>query len=60
MKREDRLCICNTGVQTIKHVLVDCPLLVASREKYDVVDIDNGIMNENYLLEMEGILGIKG
>ena len=57
--REDRLCGCNTGIQTIEHVLLHCPLLVATREKYNIVDVANGVMNEDFLIEMERVLGIK-
>ena len=57
--RADRICSCNTGVQSIKHVLLRCPLLGQIREKYDVMDIESGISNENFLLEMESILGIR-
>ena len=57
--REDRLCRCNTGIQTIEHVFLHCPLLVGTREKYSVVDVENGVMNENFLVEMEHTLGIK-
>ena len=32
--REQRLCICNNDIQTIKHVLLFCPLLNNIREKY--------------------------
>ena len=56
--REDRLCICATGIQTIKHVILECPLLAAIREKYGVVDVHGGVMNECFLLEMECVLGI--
>ena len=57
--REDRICNCNSGIQTIKHVLLHCPLLVQIREKYDIGDIENGIYCDSFLLEMECILGIK-
>ena len=56
--REERLCICNNDLQTVKHVLLQCPLLNGLRERYNVLDVENGIMNENYLLEMEKSLGI--
>ena len=58
-KREDRLCVCNMGVQTIKHVLVDCPLLQLTRAKHGVSNVDSGISNDDFLLEMECVLGIK-
>ena len=57
--REERYCGCNTGIQTIEHVLLYCPLLVATREKHNVIDIETGVMNENFLIEMEHILGVK-
>ena len=57
--REERLCVCNTGVQTVSHVFLHCPLLDDIREKYNVVDIAEGIMKENFLLEMECALGIR-
>ena len=57
--REDRICLCNTGVQTIKHVLLDCPLLTECREKHNIIDMVNGIHNDDFLLEMECILNIR-
>ena len=57
--RHDRICICNAGIQTIKHVLLHCPLLDQIREKYGIVDVQNEILNDNFLLEMECTLGIK-
>ena len=57
--REERLCVCNTGVQTVSHVFLHCPLLDDIGEKYNVVDIAEGIMKENFLLEMECALGIR-
>ena len=58
-KREDRICTCNTGIQTIKHVLQECPLLNHIREKYGIVDVQNGVLCDDFLLEMESILNIK-
>ena len=57
--REERLCLCNNYLQTISHVMLYCPILTALREKYAVVDVENGLMIDNYLLEMEKALGIK-
>ena len=54
--REERLCRCSTGVQTISHVMLNYPLLNGVREKHGVVDIVNGIMNDNFLIEMEQVL----
>ena len=58
-KREDRICMCNMDVQTVRHVILDCPLLQDSRLKYGVSDIQSGIMNDDFLVEMESLLNIK-
>ena len=57
--REERLCLCFTSIQTIKHCLLECPLLNETRELYNITDIQNGILNVEYLKEMERILGVK-
>ena len=57
--RDERLCVCNAGIQTISHVLLHCPMLDTIREKYNVVNVEDGIMQENFLIEMERILGIE-
>ena len=56
--REDRLCSCNLGIQTIKHVIMECPLLQAARVNYEIDSLEKGISNDDYLMEMECILGI--
>ena len=58
-KREDRVCKCNMAVQTVRHVILDCPLLHVIRQKYEIDDIQSGIMNDEFLLKMECALGIK-
>ena len=57
--REDRICSCSTDIQTVQHVLLHCPLLNCIREKYGVVDVENGVNCDGFLLEMECILSIK-
>ena len=57
--REERLCACNLDVQSLKHVLLDCHLLNDIRTKYGVTDMENGVMNDCFLVEMEPILRIK-
>ena len=59
IERNDRICKCNTGVQTLKHVLLLCPLLGDIRQKYVITDFDSGVHNVDFLLEMERILAIK-
>ena len=58
-KREERLCMCGADVQTIKHVLLECNLLNDIRTRYNIEDVENGIMNDSLLLEMEDVLKIK-
>ena len=58
-KREDRVCGCNMSIQTVKHVFLDCPLLQLTREKYGISSVDSGINNDDFILEMECILGIR-
>ena len=53
------MCICNTGVQSVQHVLLYCPLLVSIREKYDIVYVENDINCDGFLTEMEIVLGIR-
>ena len=57
--REEGLCSCNSGIQSINHVLLDCPLLVTIRAKYGIENVVDGIMQENFLLEMERTLGVE-
>ena len=58
IKREERLCKCNADIQTVQHVILACTLLNNIREKYRVTDIQSGVMNEQFLMEMEEILKI--
>ena len=57
--RENRLCICNSEIQTLSHCIIRCPLLRGIRVKYGINVLDDGMRNEKFLLEMERILGIK-
>jgi hypothetical protein len=58
-KREDRTCTCNMGVQSIKHVCIDCPLLQEIRDKYGIDSIQKGVSNDDFLMEMECVLNIR-
>ena len=57
--QEERLCTCNTGIQTMKHVLIDCPLLLELREEHNITDVESGVMNDHFLIEMEKTLMVK-
>ena len=59
INREERLCQCGMGIQSIRHVLLQCPMLDTIREKYSIENIEEGVMKENFLLEMERILDIR-
>ncbi len=52
--REERLFACNSGVQSLKHVLLDCHLLYDIRTKYGVTDMENGVMNDCFLVVSRG------
>ena len=57
--RDDRVCSCNLGIQTIKHVVLECPLLQTVRANYEIDSVEKGVSNDDYLMEMECVLGIK-
>ena len=62
LPREERLCRCNTGVQSVHHVMFDCPLLADLHEEYRFVSIDDAFKREEitqFLMKMERRLGIK-
>ena len=56
--REERLCPCNLDTQTIRHVLLVCPLLNELRDRYGIENVENGVMNDGFLIEMERVFGI--
>ena len=58
--RDDRLCLCYTAVQTLKHCLQNCPLLNSLRTKHNITslsDINNPSIC-NFLNEMECVFKI--
>ena len=56
--RDEHLCPCNHDTQTIRHVLLHCPLLNEPRDRYGIENVENGVMNDGFLIEMESVLGI--
>ena len=46
-------------VKTQKHVILDCPLLDRLRDEHSIEDIESGVMNDFFLLEMEKTLEIR-
>ena len=57
--RNDRLCKCQLEIQTLKHVLLSCPMLNDKRMKYNGIDMESGNNNTDFLLEMERILAVQ-
>ena len=57
--REQRLCSCNTDIQTIDHVILHCPLLADVRARCGITDVETGVMDDKFLVEMEMLLGVK-
>ena len=56
--REDRLCFCRTDLQTLRHCLLHCPLLIAQRERYNFTSVEtamNELNTSKYLSEMENV-----
>ena len=59
IEREERVCKCNTEVQTLEHCLFRCPLLGDIRTKYGITNVEIGVYNSDFLNEMERILDLK-
>ena len=60
--REERICRCNTGIQTLHHVLFECPLLAELHEEYAFTSIEQAFNDEEiaqFLMKMERTLGIN-
>ena len=60
--RDERLCSCNTGVQSLHHVLFDCPLIEDLHEEYQFTSIEEAMNRGDltqFLLKMERKLGIN-
>ena len=62
MPREERLCCCNTDVQSLHHVLLECPLIADLRAEYPFQSIEEAFKRDDiaqFLMKMERLLGIK-
>ena len=61
IEREYRTCVCNSGIQTLRHCLLSCPLLIDLRDKYDITSVEQAMSNPataKFLIEMENELKI--
>ena len=62
LPREERLCKCNTGVQTLTHCLFDCHLLNELRGEYVYSSVKEALElpdAANLMLKIEKELDIK-
>ena len=50
--RENRFCKCETGIQTLTHCFLDCPLLQSLRDRCYVANIEDGISSVKSILEI--------
>ena len=60
--REERVCLCNTGVQSLKHCLFDCPLLHDLYQEYNFETVEDALHLPHiskFFLKMEKILNIQ-
>ena len=62
LPREERLCQCNEGVQTLHHCLFDCPLLIETQRAFNYSTVEEALnLNDaaKLLLQIEKILQIR-
>ena len=62
LRREERLCQCNEGVQTLHHCLFDCPLLIETQRAFNYSTVEEALnLNDaaKLLLQIEKILQIR-
>ena len=60
--RENRICLCNTGIQSLHHCLLYCPLLTEIRREYNISSIDEAMESRgiaSFFIKMENILNIS-
>ena len=59
--RSERHCSCNTDIQSLHHVLFDCPLIADLHQEYNFTSIEEALNRDDvsqFLLKMERKLGI--
>ena len=62
LPRDERYCCCNSGVQSLHHVLFECPLTATIREEYAYTSIEEAFKEDDItqlLLKMELELGVN-
>ena len=61
--RDERLCRCNNGIQSLSHVLFDCPLLAELYREYNYTTIEEALKLPTitkFFLKMEKIVKLDG
>ena len=62
--REFRICICGNGVQTIRHVLLECPIIAKEKDSFNITfttmsDLFRWNKLHEYLLTISKVLKIE-
>ena len=60
--REERICSCNTGVQSLAHCFRECPFLRDLYKDYQFHSIEDAFENPDiytFLMKMEKILNVR-
>ena len=60
--REERICCCSTGIQSLNHVLFECPLLAELHEEYGFTSVEQAFNDDGiakFIMKMERTLGIN-
>ena len=60
--RDESICLCNTGVQSLTHCLFDCPLLHELYEEFDYTSIAEAFLLPDIaklIMKMKSLLRIK-
>ena len=55
--REERFCNCSNDVQTLRHVILRCPI-TELRQKYNITSFETALSNPKILIEVENVLKI--
>ena len=60
--REERMCCCNSGIQSLQHIFFDCPLLAELHEEFAFTSIEEAFHRVDiarFFIQMERKLGIN-
>ena len=57
--REERICSCNTNIQTLRHCLFECPLLHEIHQEYEYTSVEEAFSSPDIidlLMKIENLL----